>query len=142
MHCLLPSEKTSIFYTILCNLIPTVIGKSTCEKVKLVIIDADSQEMKACQNACKKVFIHAKHTTCLWNMIYCGIDKTSIIHTPRLQYVLKKWLFFIATHIESIQERSNSDYNPSKYLGTDLSQWHYQNVDGTQSKCWAMGSGN
>ena len=116
MRCLLPSEKTTIFDTILCNIIPNVIGKSTCSRVKLVITDADSQEMEACQNACKKVFTNAKHTTCLWHMIYRGIDKTSVIHTPRLQYVLKKWLFYIATNIESIQERDDLIHYLKIYL--------------------------
>ena len=117
MRCLLPSEKTSIFDTLLTNIIPNVIGSNTCQKVKLVITDADSQEMEACQNACKKVFTNAIHTTCLWHMIHKGIDDTTVIHTPRLKFVLKQWLFFTASNIESMSEKDQLITHLKVYLG-------------------------
>ena len=55
-RCLLPSEKKAIFHTLLVNVIPKILGPTTCSRINVCITDGDSQEIKACQNACRLVF--------------------------------------------------------------------------------------
>ena len=38
MRCLLPSEKRAVFHTILNNVIPKVLGETTCANIKFVLI--------------------------------------------------------------------------------------------------------
>ena len=69
-RCLLPSEKRSIFHSILTTVIPKAVGRETCERVKFIITDGDSQEIQACQSAIQTILKNATHMTCLWHLIH------------------------------------------------------------------------
>ena len=100
-RCLLPSEKRSIFHSILTTVLPKVLGDDTCKKVKFIITDGDSQEIEACRSAAQTVFTNATHMSCLWHLIHQSISKASKINHTRLKDILKHWLYFTATNSES-----------------------------------------
>ena len=108
MRCLLPSEKRAVFHTILNNVIPKVLGETTCANIKFVLTDGDSQEIEACKIACKSVFYNAQHMTCLWHMIHRSLFRTTVVHNPRLANILKHWLYFTATNVETKDEIKQS----------------------------------
>lgn len=103
-RCLLPSEKRSIFHSILTSVMPKVLGTDTCKKVKFIITDGDSQEIEACRSAVQTVFTNASHMSCLWHLIHQSISKTSKVNNPQLKDILKHWLYFTATNSESSTE--------------------------------------
>ena len=105
-RCLLPSKKRSIFHSILSSVMPKVLGQETCMRVKFIITDGDSQEIQACQSAIYNVFKNAHHMTCLWHLIHQSISKTKVIQHPKLKEILRNWLYFTATNIESDIELS------------------------------------
>ena len=108
VRCLLPSEKLAIFDTILSTMIPTIIGKKTCSNINLVTTDGDSQEIKACQNACKHVFNNAQHINCMWHLINRSIRSSKVIYHPRLKDIIKHWLNFTAKEMETHEEIKQS----------------------------------
>lgn len=103
-RCLLPSEKRAVFHSILTTVMPKILGSDTCEKVKFIITDGDSQEIEACRSAVQTVFSNARHMSCLWHLIHQSLAKTPVIHNPRLKDILKHWLYFTATNSESTFE--------------------------------------
>ena len=108
MRCLLPSEKSAIFNSLLVTIIPQIFGKDTCNKLNVIITDGDSQEIKAAQNACKLVFKNAVHINCFWHMIHQAVNKTKVIYNPQLKHIVKHWLYFTARYTESKEEQTAS----------------------------------
>ena len=78
MRCLLPSENSAVFNTIITSVLPKIFGKKTCNRIHFVISDGDAQEIKACQRACKHVFKNAHHVHCMWHMIHNNIAKSKV----------------------------------------------------------------
>ena len=107
-RCLLPSEKKAIFHTLLVNVIPKILGPTTCSRINVCITDGDSQEIKACQNACRLVFKNAIHINCFWHMIHNSVSRSKIIYHPDLKHVLRHWLYFTATKCETKKEMQQS----------------------------------
>ena len=103
-RCLLPSEKRSIFHSILTSVLPKVLGNETCMRIKFIITDGDSQEINACRTAIQTVFKNATHMTCLWHLIHRSITQSKEIIHPKLKEILRNWLFFTATKTESKEE--------------------------------------
>ena len=104
-RCLLPSEKQCMFDTILCSVLPNLLGKETCRRVQYIVTDGDSQEINAVRNACKTVFPNANQNTCLWHMIILGVNAKSKITNDRLRKVIRAWLWYTATNSETHDER-------------------------------------
>ena len=104
-RCILPSEKQCIFDTILCSVLPNILGKETCQRVQYIVTDGDSQEINAVQNACKNIFPNAVQNTCLWHMIIHGVNAKSKITNDRLTKVLRSWLWYTASNAETHEER-------------------------------------
>ena len=46
-RCILPSEKQSMFDTILSSVLPNLLGKETCKQVQYIVTDGDSTEINA-----------------------------------------------------------------------------------------------
>ena len=108
MRCLLPSEKSAIFDSLLVSIIPKILGETTCDKLNVIITDGDSQEIKAAQKACKLVFKNATHINCYWHMIHNAINGSKVIYNPSLKHIIKHWLYFTATQTESVEEQKQS----------------------------------
>ena len=108
MRCLLPSEKSAVFNTILTSVLPKIFGEKTCNRIHFVITDGDAQEIKACQNACRNVFKNAYHVNCMWHLIHNNISKSKVIYNPTLRNILKHWLYFTARHTENDDESKQS----------------------------------
>ena len=108
MRCLLPSEKSAVFNTIITSVLPKIFGEKTCNRIHFVITDGDAQEIKACQNACRNVFKNAHHVNCMWHLIHNNISKSKVIYNPTLRNILKHWLYFTARHTENDDESKQS----------------------------------
>lgn len=105
MRCLLPSEKGAVFDTIINSVFPSILGKTTCERVRTVITDGDAQEINACQKACQSLFTNATHITCFWHMIHQSINKSAKIYNCyRLKKTFISFTYFAATQSESKEE--------------------------------------
>ncbi len=105
LRCLLPSEKGAVFDTIINSVFPTILGKTTCERVRAVITDGDAQEINACQKACQTLFTNAEHITCFWHMIHQSINKSAKIYNCyRLKKTFIHFTYFAATQSESKEE--------------------------------------
>ena len=108
MRCLLPSEKSAIFDSLLVSIIPKILGPKTCQKLNVIITDGDSQEIKAAQKACKLVFTNATHINCYWHMIHNAVNGSKVIYNPSLKHIIKHWLYFTAKQTETIEEQTQS----------------------------------
>ena len=108
LRCLLSSEKSAVYNTIVNSVLPKIFGEKTCDKIHFVITDGDAQEIKACQNACRTVFKNAHHVNCMWHLIHNNISKSKVIYNPNLRNILKHWLYFTARQTENEEEAKQS----------------------------------
>ena len=125
MRCLLPSEKGAIFDSLLVNIIPKILGESTCSKINVIITDGDSQEIKAAQNACNIVFKNAHHINCFWHMIHNAVNGSKVVYNPSLKHIIKHWLYFTATNTETKEEQKQSiSYLKVRFI-TSMNSFQY-----------------
>ena len=108
MRFLLPSEKLAVFNAIMASFIPQILGKHTCSQIQVVITDGDSQEIKACELACKTVFPNATHINCLWHLINKTIISSKVIVHHDLKRIIHKWLTYSAFQLETEEEHKQA----------------------------------
>jgi hypothetical protein len=77
VRAFIPNERAWLFRWIFFHGIPTLMGKESCQKVKLIITDGDSQETTQIDNAIKaNVYGGAMRRRCGWHII----EKGSTVH--------------------------------------------------------------
>ncbi|KAG7356565.1 MULE transposase domain containing protein [Nitzschia inconspicua] len=67
-----PNERAWMFRWLFQTAVPAIIGKATCERIRLVLTDGDSQELTQLDAAISSVFTKCVRRRCGWHIIHQG----------------------------------------------------------------------
>ena len=111
LRAFVPNERSWLFNWLFSQVLPLILGREGCKKVRLFISDGDSQECNQLDSAIKTHFPNAVRRRCSWHIIDKGWER----HLPALskkdgtagqqiEYTVKGWLYSLATDVETEAE--------------------------------------
>ncbi|KAG7360933.1 MULE transposase domain containing protein [Nitzschia inconspicua] len=111
-----PNERAWMFRWLFQTAVPAIIGKTTCEQIRLVITDGDSQELTQLDDAISSVFTKCVCRRCGWHIIHQGWKRHvgSLGRSQEAKEIsqrIRSWVYFFMKSIETLDE-----YQASKAL--------------------------
>jgi hypothetical protein len=114
IRCWAPNNRAWLFRWLFQTAIPSLVGRSACERVRLVITDGDSQECSQMDAAIELMFKHAKRRRCGWHIVdrgwvrmvgsFRGRDDLNRKEIDDLVNIIKGWLYSLMKEIETVLE--------------------------------------
>ena len=80
----IPNEKTWMFQYIMLYIIPVMMGREFCTRVKAITSDGDPQLINIIGLAIKSIFVNAVRIPCAWHII----DRT--MQKVMREFIIKK----------------------------------------------------
>ena len=115
----IPNEKTWMFRYIMMHVIPVMMGREFCTRVKAITSDGDPQLIKIIGLAIKSIFVNAVIIPCAWHIV----DRTML--NFRREFIIKKGItdawkeWFLRTlqlWIYSFMRPSSGIQNKEEYI--------------------------
>jgi MULE transposase domain len=109
LRAFVPNERAWLFRWLFQVATPSLLGASSCDRVRLQITDGDSQETSQLDDALKTVFKISKRRRCGWHIIDRGWERnvSSIGRSKAAKHIecaFKYWLYSLMKDIESDEE--------------------------------------
>jgi hypothetical protein len=114
IRCWAPNNRAWLFRWLFQTAIPSLVGRSACERVRLVITDGDSQECSQMDAAIELMFKHAKRRRCGWHIVdrgwlrmvgsFRGRADLNRKEIDDLVNIIKGWLYSLMKEIETVHE--------------------------------------
>ncbi|KAG7348387.1 MULE transposase domain containing protein [Nitzschia inconspicua] len=119
-----PNERAWMFRWLFQTAVPAIIGKTTCERIRLVITDGDSQELTQLDDAISSVFTKCVRRRCGWHIIHQGWKQHvgSLGRSEEAKEIAKRirsWLYSFMKSIESLDEYQASKALLLSYVNSD-----------------------
>ncbi|KAG7372657.1 MULE transposase domain containing protein [Nitzschia inconspicua] len=111
-----PNERAWMFRWLFQTAVPAIIGKATCERIRLVLTDGDSQKLTQLDAAISSVFTKCVRRRCGWHIIHQGWKQHvgSVGRSEEAKEIAKRirsWLYSFMKSVETLDE-----YKASKAL--------------------------
>jgi hypothetical protein len=115
LYCWAPNNREWFFRWLLQTAVPTLVGRRTCERVRLILCDGDSQECAQVDASIVAVFVNAIRRRCGWHLIEKAWEREfgkqigPVGHKNRekidcLEREIKACLYSLMKEIETIAE--------------------------------------
>ncbi|KAG7354809.1 MULE transposase domain containing protein [Nitzschia inconspicua] len=119
-----PNERAWMFRWLFQTAVPAIIGKTTCERIRLVITDGDSQELTQLDDAISSVFTKCVCRRCGWHIIHQGWKRHvgSLGRSQEAKEIsqrIRSWVYFFMKSIETLDEYQASKALLLSYVNSD-----------------------
>jgi len=113
LKCWVPNNCAWLFKWLLTVAVPALVGRTTCEAVRLVLTDGDSQECSQLDSALVDIFTNAVRRCCGWHIVdrgwmrklpaNLGMAKSNRRFKEMLELcgLVKGWLYSLMKDIET-----------------------------------------
>jgi hypothetical protein len=102
-----PNERAWMFRWMFQTALPSLVGKDTCQQVRLIITDGDSMEFTQLDYAIDAVFTNAKRRRCGWHILKKFDDGVGVGRNEthkKITDLLKNWIYHFMKEVETVEE--------------------------------------
>lgn len=115
LRCWAPNNREWFFRWFLQSAVPMLVGRRTCQGVRLLICDGDKQECAQIDAALVFVFPNAMRRRCGWHLSDRAWDREfgkqigpashpNRVKIDKLEVEIKAWLYSLMKEIETVEE--------------------------------------